>query len=247
MRIFFSDTHLGDGSATDDFHRDKEFIEFLTFARDNKVKELVGLGDLYELWQARLDRIMWAHSDVFKALDRFGRKFIHVYGNHDYFPFSRLTPEVYHKKGIYAVHGHQCDEFNRYKNPLFALRWPVGKYVTLLVAEFERWFHKDTDVWLEKMKERFGDFLVEAALIRNKIGQSPLILEDKINISGHAHEAMLTRVEPSKMIYGNCGAWVDDCWPTFISVDENVVQLRNGLDFSVIKEIVVEEEKDENK
>jgi UDP-2,3-diacylglucosamine pyrophosphatase LpxH len=31
MKIFISDLHLGDGSRTDDFHRDKEFLEFLEF------------------------------------------------------------------------------------------------------------------------------------------------------------------------------------------------------------------------
>ena len=31
MKVFISDLHMGDGSRTDDFHRDKELLNFLEF------------------------------------------------------------------------------------------------------------------------------------------------------------------------------------------------------------------------
>ena len=63
MKIFISDLHIGDGSRTDDFHRDEELLKFLEFV-EREAQELIVVGDLFELWQAKLDKILFRHVDV---------------------------------------------------------------------------------------------------------------------------------------------------------------------------------------
>jgi len=259
MKVFISDIHLGDGSKADDFHRDKELINFLKWT-DNRAGEIVIVGDLYELWQADLEDIFWAHPEVINALAKRNNKITYLYGNHDYLPFSKLTPEIYKNGNITAMHGHQFDKHNNFKNPLFNLRWPVGKYITLAVAELERWISKDADVWLDKQRKRFGEFIVNASLLQNKksarnytgiVDTLPNQKLNQVSIFGHNHKADVIKFTfpeytqddiegetfEGSRIYANCGTWVDGAEPTFIAVDGSKVQLRNGLDYSIIKEV----------
>ena len=247
MKIFISDLHLGDGSKTDDFHRDKELIRFLEYVHDTNA-DLCLLGDVFELWQADLDNILWHNHKIIKVLHEC--KVLHIYGNHDWLPYSRLEEEGLYGPIIWAEHGHQYDQFNRYNNPLFALKWPIGKYITLAIAELERWFHKDVDVWAEKMKDKFGKFLWEAANLNNKgkpdyytngmlrfetgdileqRAQHILKYNDNVQIVifGHSHQADLIRFKDG--IYANCGSWTDQHTPTYVSVEDRVVELRNGI------------------
>ena len=41
----------------------------------------------------------------------------------------------------------------------------------------------------------------------------------------------------NRRIYANCGAWVDDEYPTFVAVTDNEVQLRDGLDFEIMEKL----------
>jgi len=254
MKIFISDIHLGDGSKSDDFHRDKELISFLEWT-DNRASEIIIVGDLYELWQAHLDKIFWAHDDVVNELSKRSRKITYLFGNHDYLPFAKLTPEKYQSGNITAMHGHQFDKWNKFKNPLRSIKWPVGYWVTLSVAEMGRWIHPDVDVWLKKMRPKFGNFKVDAALLQNKVRNIKDMENLKLNnlnqisIFGHNHQAEVCEIidvnenydykPTTRRIYANCGTWVGDTDPTFIAVTKDVVQLRNGLDYKVINEVSI--------
>ena len=126
MKIFISDLHLGDGSRTDDFHRDKELLEFLQFV-EAEAQELIILGDFLELWQADLDKVLFVHSEVINRLLSLKNKIKITYciGNHDYIPFAKfldldmgLSLEYRDAENrIVAEHGYKYDIFNRYKNP----------------------------------------------------------------------------------------------------------------------------------
>lgn len=250
MKIFVSDIHLGRGDGSDDFHRDDLFLKFLEYA-EKKASELIILGDLYELWQSDLEDIYWAHPEVIRKLHSM-KNVIHIFGNHDYLPFSKLVPEVYTSERVTALHGHQYDEFNRQANPLFGLTWPIGKVVTLLVGELERWIHPDIDTWLLKMKDRLGDFKVEAAKIQNRsqnrndldeLAQTVKGLKSHnlgpISIFGHSHESEIVVIEEegTKRIYANCGAWVDDAYPTYLELTDTRIRLCDGNDLDVIEEV----------
>ena len=62
--FFFSDAHICDGSRKDDFSqkkiKDGEFIGKMEMVR-KEVDKIVGVGDIYELWQTSHNKIMNAH------------------------------------------------------------------------------------------------------------------------------------------------------------------------------------------
>ena len=226
-KIFISDLHLGDGSKADDFHRDGHLIAlFDRYVDGNKIYLL---GDIFELWQARLDKIIWAHLDVFKYLEDWNLTCIH--GNHDFLPFSKLWPETYEDELIYAEHGHQHDIYNNVS--MFNLKWPIGKYITLGVGWLERLWNKDVDEFLLK---KYGEFKYIAAKLQGA-KKSPSLYrfrEGKIVIEGHTHKAELHNYGYG--IKANCGSWTDNVLPTYIEVEGRTVRLRNGLDYSIISE-----------
>ena len=263
MKIFISDLHLGDGSRTDDFHRDREFLEFLEFV-EGQAQELVILGDLFELWQADLDRVLFRHSEVVNKILSLRNKvkLTYVIGNHDYIPFVKFAGSSkgicleYRdaESGIVAEHGHKYDIFNCYKNPLKSIRWPSGKQLSLFIAGLEKLIHPDVDTWAKKTIEGLDDFLRKAVFIRNRItpttkeyfkrgghfGEFEQAVKNhlssgaKIVIFGHIHKSQLNSIE--KGIYANCGAWVDDVEPTYIAYYGDRVELKEALTHKIIKQ-----------
>ncbi|MFH1656051.1 MAG: UDP-2,3-diacylglucosamine diphosphatase [Candidatus Omnitrophota bacterium] len=269
MKIFISDLHLGDGSRTDDFHRDREFLEFLEFV-DSEAQELIILGDFMELWQADLDRVLFTHSEVMHKLLSLRKKIkiTYVIGNHDYIPFVKfLDLDVgisleYRdtEEGIVAEHGNRYDIFNRYKNPLKSIKWPAGKYFTLFVASLERLVHPDVDKWTNKTLENLDGFLKEAVFIRNKIAPSTeeyvkcgghfgefqeavknhIKRNAKIVVFGHTHRPQLDIV--GQGIYANCGTWVDGAVPTYVAYYKDRIELKEALGHKVIKRLALEKQ-----
>lgn len=243
-KVFVSDLHLGDGSKSDDFHRDDELADLVSKYWND---ETYLLGDIYELWQAKLSKIMWKHEGIIKILKAADSTFI--YGNHDYLPFSKYWTEVYEDELIYAEHGHQYDIYNN--TSMFNLKWPIGKYATIAVGWLERLLHKDVDEFLLK---KYGEFKYMAAKLQgakksgHKISRASKAYvhvsptRQPIYVTGHTHKAELYKF--NDCIYANCGAWVDDTEPTYIEVEqvlvgeasETVVRLRHGITYEIIKE-----------
>lgn len=242
-KIFISDLHLGDGSKSDDFRRDEELVTLFEKYID---EEVYILGDIYELWQARLDKIIWSHPKIYDWLNHY--LITSIYGNHDFLPFSKVWNEHYENSLIYAEHGHQHDIYNN--TSMFNLKWPIGKYITLGVGWLEKLWHKDADEYLLK---KYGEFKYTAAKLQGatKTTKSTNPVDEwllggkrqKIYIAGHTHKANL--IKDCGEIYANCGAWVDSVEPTYIEVEENkkqnvvVVRLRHGITYEIIKEEVL--------
>ncbi len=264
MKIFISDLHLGDGSRTDDFHRDREFLKFLEFVED-QARELIILGDFLELWQADLDRVLFRHSEIINKLLSLRNKVkvTYVIGNHDYIPFIKFVDSgkgiclEYRdtEGGIVAEHGHRYDIFNHYKNPLKSIKWPVGKHFTLFVAGLEKLIHPDIDEWAKKAMENLDGFVREAIFIRNKVtpttkeylkrgghfGEFEQAVKNHLNrgakivIFGHIHKSQLQIID--KGIYANCGAWVDEVEPAYIAYDRDRIELKEALTHKIIKQL----------
>jgi len=255
-KIFISDLHLGDGSRTDDFHRDAEMMDFLDFV-EKESEELIIAGDLFELWQAKLEKILFSHKGVVNKLLALTKriKVTYVIGNHDYIPFVRFAGSGIgiqseyrdEKYKLICEHGNRYDIFNRYRNPLRSVKWPVGKYFTILMADLERLLDPDIDVWFKKKVEKAEEFLREAALVRNKVTPSSkeyLIKGGhfgefgeavkahirngyRIVVFGHTHRAQLSK--EGEGIYANCGSWADGVEPTYIAVSSDRVTLNNAV------------------
>ena len=269
MKIFISDLHLGDGSRTDDFHRDEQFLKFLEFV-ESEAQELVILGDLFELWQADLDRVLFRHNKILNKLLSLKNnvKVTYVIGNHDYMPFVKFINSgvgislEYRdtENGIVAEHGYRYDIFNRYKNPLKSIKWPLGKYFSLLIADLERLIHPDIDVWAQDALENLDGFLQEAISIRNKVtpvtkeyikrgghfGEFEQAVNNHINkgakivIFGHIHKWQLQPI--GKGVYANCGAWVDNVEPTYIAYHRDRIELKEALTHKIINQLTLKHE-----
>ncbi len=264
MKLFISDLHLGDGSRTDDFHRDKELIRFLEYAED-EATELIILGDFLELWQSDLDRVLFVHDEVIKKLLQLRNKIkvTYVIGNHDYIPFIKFTDlglgisTEYNDKecGIIGEHGHKYDIFNRYKNQLRSIKWPKGRHIALFAAGMERFLHPDTDIWMKNALENIDEFLAQAASLKNKVTPASkeylnrgghfgefekAVLNHiengaKIVIFGHTHRCELAKMPNG--IYANCGTWVDGSEPTYVACHKKAIELRKALTHHKIKKI----------
>ena len=241
MKLFVSDLHLGDGTRADDFHRDDEFLKFLDFAA-REAEELIIVGDLMDLWQSDLNRIIFEHTDVVSALIalRSEIRVTYIVGNHDYIPFARFAGKgvgieiEYHddQYGIYAEHGNRYDIFNRYKEPLESVKWPINKTLSGMVADLERYVYREVDVGIQTTLETLDKLHREALAMINKLppsseeylrrgghfGEFDQPVQDRIAsgsrivIFGHTHQAELRHYRGG--IYGNCGSWAGVVDPT---------------------------------
>ena len=131
-----SDLHMGDKGPRDNFahmsdgKREWEFNRFLDHVESQK-GQLVILGDLFELWQGNVSRVVTCRP---KLIDRLHRmKAIYVIGNHDidlrYFRkgfalrhpfFHNIRKQLIVRRGGRAfllIHGHEEDPYCRAENP----------------------------------------------------------------------------------------------------------------------------------
>jgi len=128
-----SDLHMGDGGPRDNFaygDREKEFLGFLDHV-ESQNGELVICGDLFELWQANMSRVLTWRRALMDRLAKMGATYI--LGNHDvdlwYFINTGLlnhpllsTMRAYYVthrggRGFYFCHGHEADPYCASKNP----------------------------------------------------------------------------------------------------------------------------------
>lgn len=257
MKIFISDLHLGDGSGSDDFHRTGPMLQLLDLAQ-KEADELIILGDLFELWQADLDKVLFVHNDILKKLFSLRKqlKLTYVVGNHDYIPFARFIEFDIgikleyrdEKQGIVAEHGNRYDIFNRYRDPRLAIiKQPVGRYYSGIVGKLERIIHPDFDGWLNKGIKHMEEFLQQAIEVKNKVPPSS---KEYLNRGGHYgefEEAVKNHIKKGAKlvvfghihkaqldriengIYANCGAWTDEVEPTYVACYTDKVELRDGI------------------
>lgn len=143
--VIFSDLHMGDGGATDDFKRNHTlFTKALKNHYLAQNHALILNGDVEELQRFRVEKIFQQWQDVYALFDQFhaqGRLFKTI-GNHDLelplmkdlpFPYQfyesiRLR---YHDDDLFVFHGHQASKKYQQHNELigFTLKYfanPLG-------------------------------------------------------------------------------------------------------------------------
>ncbi len=168
-RIFISDIHLGDDARYNDpvperrarffpsEHRDRlvNFLKRQIIAKQDKVKDLVLLGDVFDTWVCPFDDIPPTFDSIFASkenkpiLDSFRQiaassiNLHYVHGNHDYdlkeaqlqaeIPGIITEPEGYKDSELklFAEHGHRFTLFNQ-SYPEVANGLPIGYPITRL-------------------------------------------------------------------------------------------------------------------
>lgn len=112
--IFFSDSHRGDDSVSDEFARNQNvFRRALDYYFDHGYV-YVEVGDGDELWEYREFRhIRLAHSDIFTLLKSFydDNRLIMIYGNHNIY--------IRNKKYVEKNYYHFYDEYTQDYHDLF--------------------------------------------------------------------------------------------------------------------------------
>jgi len=128
MPVFaISDLHLGDCGPRDNFaygERVRDFTAFLDMVEDNHGR-LVICGDLFELWQSNMSKVLTARPALLARLANMDA--VYVLGNHDadlnYFMedgwlkpafFRTMCGAHYERVGgrtFYFLHGHQVDPY----------------------------------------------------------------------------------------------------------------------------------------
>jgi len=100
--VFFSDTHRGDDSLSDEFGRNKHiFYHALNYYYQNDFT-YVEVGDGDELWEhSNFDIIRSAHTTTFELLKRFynNNRLLMLFGNHN----MQFKDPAYVKKTLYRV------------------------------------------------------------------------------------------------------------------------------------------------
>lgn len=111
--IFFSDSHRGDDSISDEFARNQNVLLHALDYYYNNGYTYVEVGDGDELWEyPDFKLIRLAHNDIFFMIKKFfdDNRLILLYGNHNIY----LKNKCFVKRFYYQYH----DEFSRVKKDL---------------------------------------------------------------------------------------------------------------------------------
>ena len=161
--LFVSDIHLSEKKPWAWFDVEEEgpyLIDFFQYVKqryetEKDIKELVLLGDIFDLWVSphdkepiSFDKILKDQEAVLSSIKKTGKKvpMLYVNGNHDFrvdreMLENALGPKVQHignhyrRRNIHAEHGHQYALFNR-PDPKNASpeNLPLGYYISRLHA-----------------------------------------------------------------------------------------------------------------
>ena len=122
--IFFSDSHRGDDSVSDEFTRNQNiFLHALNYYYKQGYT-YIEAGDGDELWEYKNFRVIrLAHTDVFTVIKKFydDHRFIMLYGNHNIY----LKSKHFVRNNYYEYY----DEYNQIRVELFKGLEPVEAVV----------------------------------------------------------------------------------------------------------------------
>lgn len=135
-----SDLHMGDGGPRDNFahmaggRRESEFISFLDYVYTVNGRLVIN-GDLFELWQANISKVLTYRVDLLDYLADDCFNTVYLLGNHDidllHFRWEkgvRLTHPIFRQmatslilhvahQNILICHGHEQDPYCCGENP----------------------------------------------------------------------------------------------------------------------------------
>ncbi|WP_341729405.1 hypothetical protein [Brooklawnia sp.] len=103
--VIFSDSHRGDGSLADEFHKDRDIFEAALQHYLDEEFTLIEAGDNDELWEySKFHHILKANPEVFQLIRQFHlkKRYIRIYGNHD----MQLRDPQYVREHLYLRLNH---------------------------------------------------------------------------------------------------------------------------------------------
>ncbi|MCB0805651.1 MAG: UDP-2,3-diacylglucosamine diphosphatase [Bacteroidales bacterium] len=224
---FVSDCHFGVPNRTESLKREKRFIEWLDFVRDD-MQELYIMGDLFEFWFEYKTVVQKGHVRLLGKLAEISDAGIPVYffrGNHDVWAFDYLEEELnfkiypdtlikqYGDKTFFLGHGDGLGEGdNGYKFLKKVFRNKINQWLF-------RWLHPDIGTgmglyWSNKSRvanENAGIDSVNDVGINRLAGFSKEMLKKYPEIDyfifGHIHRPQQVDIE-GKAIYFSVGDWI---------------------------------------
>lgn len=143
--VFFSDTHRGDDSISDEFARNQALMVSALRYYYERDYTYVEVGDGDELWEHKsFKHIRTAHTDIFTVLKKFFQKdrMIIIYGNHN----ICMKYPAYVRRNYYSFY----DEYQDKQVALF----PKIKPIEALVLK-----HSETNQEILVLHGHQGDFL----------------------------------------------------------------------------------------
>ena len=164
--VVFSDLHLGDGGANDDFKKNAGL--FLAVLQRHYLPErftMVLNGDIEELARFRLKRIKARWNDIYRAWAEFAARgaLIKLVGNHDLGLLRRRSADMpfavgealkvrLGEKTLFIMHGHQTSHWNwAFQNlGVLFLRWllqPLGFGNYTVAASSRRRFNVEKRIY----------------------------------------------------------------------------------------------------
>ncbi|RLC37031.1 hypothetical protein DRH29_03205, partial [candidate division Kazan bacterium] len=245
-----SDTHIGDLSFGDYFTQkaENEFIAFL-----NKISEenavLIINGDAFDLYKACIMHIVKRREKLFEKLNRL-KEVIYIIGNHDadmqiqevrevfYSALPdvkiRIFSEYYYNPaiGLYAEHGHVCDEYMHSKIMHYfdrfvysikkVLGWPYSRaseQVDMFFAKLDDWAFSVL-CRFKLFRDRVFEYKVYNLLQKAMVVKQ--VLDANIIVFGHTHTRLFIDSEDIRKFMKensvfkhfyviNTGSWVIPC------------------------------------
>ena len=199
--VFFSDTHMLDGSRAEDF-QEKAFLSFL--ASVPREVQLVGLGDVLDESQGDIWHILHRHQDVLYELHT-RRGAVILAGNHDWkLGACAGLPECAQIGNLYCDHGHRADPHNR-------TPYKAGWWLSVLCGLAERVGWQIDDEWsgLEGEARRMSKLSGRTSPDDPYFRRGRRILDRTgctAYVFGHTHHALLETW--GNLVIANCGHWI---------------------------------------
>ena len=217
--VWISDVHLGFWGCSAE--------QLLDFLHSMECEFLYLVGDIIDIWSVK-KRPFWpqAHNNVVRTIlgkAKRGTKVIYVPGNHDEmlrdyndmdFGNVRIIDKIVHTKAdgqrFLVIHGDQFDSVVRSSRAIALLG--SRAYDTLL----------NVNIWLNLIRRKLGlPYWSLAGSIKNKVKNAVQYISNfeavvsyeaaRIGVDGvicgHIHRPEITAL--NKIIYGNCGDWVE--------------------------------------
>jgi len=244
MILAVSDVHLGYDKCNKG-----AFLKFLDEIKDEKIDDLVLLGDFFDFWRRNNREIVLENEDVVEKLNKLNAENIHyIIGNHDYymynlgqrygdhFPFTisknlRLTSG---EKTFYFIHGYEFEAlslepmnlemYEEFSEKMCSSEDLIGGVASRLWdviqgTDIHDKLKTNTRERLENLKET--EKIYNFAISESKCFLLGMKVDERL-IFGHTHGPFINK----EKTVANTGSWIDELKSK--EYQNSYVEINNG-------------------